>query len=75
VFVCKRVKDKETCLLPCKELKNKASREDLLQCDIGFNDLKAFEELASLHRTGQEGYICFLPPIGNNYFFYKQLDG
>jgi hypothetical protein len=38
-------------LFTTKELKNKAAREDMLKCDIGFKDLKALQN--SPHHTEQ----------------------
>jgi hypothetical protein len=52
-----------------KELKNKASREDLLKCDIGFKDLKALRNSPHYTEQGKKDIYAFFRQLGTATFF------
>jgi hypothetical protein len=51
-----------------KELKNKATREDLLKCDIGFKDLKALKNSPHYTEQGKKNICAFFRQLGTATF-------
>jgi hypothetical protein len=52
-----------------KELKNKATRKDLLKCDIGFKDLKALRNSPHYSEQGKKDIYAFFRQLGTATFF------
>jgi hypothetical protein len=52
-----------------KELKNKATREDLLKCVIGFKDLKALRNSPHYTEQGKKDIYAFFRQLGTATFF------
>jgi hypothetical protein len=50
-------------------LKNKATREDLLKCDIGFKDLKALQNSTHCMEQGKKDIYAFIRQLGTSTFF------